>query len=179
MRIFPLLVIFPTFALAEICPESPDISEQRDALLETLADTDSPETAQNIGAALWHLWRTAPDAQSQDLLNRGIARREAYDFADSEQILDELISYCPEYSEGYNQRAFTRFLRENYDASLEDLDQVLEWEPNHFGALSGKAIVFMRMGRTILGQAVLRRALEIHPWLAERSMLVPNKTIDL
>ena len=179
MRIVILFLFLCGPAFSQACPDAPDISQQRDALLGVLSQTGSPTEAQPVASELWLLWRTAPDAQAQDLLDRGIARREAYDFEDSENILDELIAYCPEYSEGYNQRAFTRFLRDKLDRALEDLDKTLETEPNHFGALSGKAIIFMRMGRTKLGQSALRRALAVHPWLAERAMLMPDTSIEL
>ena len=36
----------------------------------------------------------------------------------AEQTLDELIAYCPDYAEGYNQRAFAEYLRFNYSAAI-------------------------------------------------------------
>jgi tetratricopeptide (TPR) repeat protein len=179
MRLALLLTVLPGLTLAQECPESPDIAAERDHLLSILATTTSPAEARPIADSLWILWRTAPDEHSQELLDRGIARREAYDLEDSEGILDELIDYCPDYAEGYNQRAFTRFLRQDYESSLEDLEHVLETEPHHFGALSGKAVVFLSMGRMILGQSSLREALEVHPWLNERVMLQPDNSTDL
>ena len=34
--------------------------------------------------------------------------------------------------------------------------------------------VLMQQGRVELGQKALREAIEIHPWLKERSMLIPD-----
>ena len=55
----------------------------------------------------------------------------------AEHHFDKVILSAPDYAEGYNQRAFIRFLREDYDNALADLEIVLELEPNHFGASSG------------------------------------------
>ncbi len=182
MRILALLILLaasPGLARAGDCPASPDIAAERDPLLDRLAESASPGEARPLADALWLLWRTAPDAEAQALLDRGIARREAYDFEDSERILDDLVTYCPDYAEGYNQRAFTRFLRQNYGDALTDLDRTLALEPRHFGALSGRGLVLMNMGRMILGQTSLKAALEVHPWLNERALLLPDTSIEL
>ena len=76
------------------------------------------ETGRAIEDAIWRQWIKAPDSRAQDLLDRGMQRRDAYDFEAAEQLFDELVAYCPHYPEGYNQRAFIRFLRERYDAAL-------------------------------------------------------------
>ena len=55
---------------------------------------------------------------------------------------------------------------------FKDITTLLR-EPQHFAALAGQATILMRQGRMELGQKALRRAVEIHPWLKERSMLIP------
>ena len=74
---------------------------------------------------------------------------------------------------------FIRFLRERYDAALEDLDKVLEMRPDHFAALSGKGLVFFRQGRLELSQKALREAVRLHPWLKERHMVIKPKGEEL
>src|SRR5690606_31046067 len=88
-------------------------------------------------------------------------------------ILDGVVADAPDYAEGWNQRAFIRFLRDDPDGSLEDIERTLALEPLHFAALAGKAMILMRQGRIEPGQEALRRAVEIHPWLKERAMLLP------
>jgi Flp pilus assembly protein TadD len=87
--------------------------------------------------------------------------------------LNELVSYCPHWAEGWNQRAFVHFLREDYDAALADLEITLELSPRHVAALSGKGLTLMRMGREDEGDKVLREAVALHPWLPERGLLDP------
>ena len=175
MMRFILLSAFILIAapvVAQTCPQPADTSAVRAPLMAALAKAPDEASAKVIADQIWRIWTTAPDEKAQALLDRGMERREAYDFEEAEKVLDALIAYCPDYVEGYNQRAFIRFLRENYDSSLEDLDLVLEKMPDHFAAMSGKALVLMSQGRMELGQKVLREALALNPWLKERGMLI-------
>lgn len=136
-------------------------------------------TAQEISQSLWQLWATAPDAQSQELLDRGMTQRGAFDFLGAIETFDRLIAYCPDYAEGWNQRAFVSFLQQDYEPALRDLDQALALDPDHIAALSGKALTLFGLGRDDDGQRVLRQALDLNPWLGERALLrpVPGKDI--
>jgi lipoprotein NlpI len=96
------------------------------------------------------------------------------DFTGAEAVLDELVAYCPDYPEGWNQRAFARFLQGDHDGSLEDLARTLELEPRHFGALAGQGLNFLRQGRDRLAQTALRAAIDLHPWMNERHLIAPE-----
>jgi len=106
------------------------------------------------------------------MLDWGMARRAIYDFDAAKEAFDALVAYCPDYAEGYNQRAFVAFLRGDYAAALEDLDEALARNPSHIAALSGKALTLMGLGRMAAAQGVLRDALALNPWLPERRYLV-------
>ena len=176
--IFIALLLIPGLTWAK-CPPARDVSDQTAQLLTELVNAKSEEAATRAADGLWKIWHTAPDHTAQELLDFAMARREAYDFEMSENLLDELINYCPTYPEAFNQRAFSRFLRENYDGALEDLDKVLETTPYHFGALSGRALSLLRQGRIALGQKALRRAVRVHPFLRERSMILEEYDDDI
>ena len=172
MHRFVLALCLAPTALFAQCPE-PDRSAQEAALLQTLKSSPDEVAGERAAREVWEHWLVAPNAQAQALLDQGMERRNAYDFEESERVLDELIAYCPNYTEGWNQRAFTRFLRDDLDGALSDIDRVLRAQPSHFGALSGKALTLMKQGRMTLAQAALRRAVEAHPWLQERNMILP------
>jgi tetratricopeptide (TPR) repeat protein len=124
---------------------------------------------------MWQLWTRAPDARAQDLLDSGMERREAYDLTKADALLTELVEYCPDYAEGWNQRAFVRFLDAQYALALEDLEVAVSLSPDHFAALAGQALTLMNLGRVEAGQSILRQALALNPWLPERGMLLPEK----
>ena len=100
-----------------------------------------------------------------------MARRNVADYAAAEAALTSLVQYCPFYAEGWNQRAFVRFLQSDWDGALTDLDQALKYNPRNTGALTGKALTLINAGRDDEAQPVLREALELNPWLSERALL--------
>ena len=145
--------------------------------MERLANSPDISAGQEAAGALWEFWMVAPDEKAQDMLEDGMSRRVQLALADAEITLDALVRYCPLYAEGWNQRAFVRFLREDYEGSLADIEEVLTREPAHFGALSGKALALMRQGKRGLAQLAVVRALQVHPWLNERSLLGDGEDI--
>ncbi len=179
MRWIVLTFLMTTSAVAEECPAAPDHEAALARLIAKAQAAPDARAAQRLNGEMWALWRDAPDEHAQALLDHGIARREAYDFEAAYQALDELVTYCPDYAEGYNQRAFVQFLRADYVSALEDLERALDLTPTHIGALSGKAMTLMGLGRTRAAQATLRAALALNPWLPERSMLIEPAGQDI
>lgn len=165
-----LLLLVSNPAWAE-CPEAADIAAQETALFEQARAAKNELAAAPIRQALWQLWAKAPDEPAQALLDRGMAARSSYNFVGAVEAFDKLVAYCPDYAEGYNQRAFVNFLREDFDAALPDLDRALARNPNHVAALSGKALTLMGLGRGEEAQEVLRAAVELNPWIPERGLL--------
>jgi len=155
------------------------MAEKREALFSALALSRTEIEARGIENAIWLMWLEAPGAEAQRLLDQAMERRALQDYAGAIEVLDELIALAPDYAEGWNQRATLRYLRDEFDSSLDDIQRVLALEPKHFGALAGQAIILMRQGRVRLGQDVLRRALEIDPWLRERGLLLPVPGTDI
>lgn len=161
----------PQIGLAA-CPDAPDHTAAETDLLDQLANARNARDGQHIGNQLWGLYLDAPDRKAQNLLDEGMALRRYGDYVGSVVALNSLIAYCPDYAEGYNQRAFTYYLGTNFQAALEDLDKALELSPRHVPAMSGKALTLIGMGRGAAAQTVLRQALDLNPWLPERAYLV-------
>lgn len=171
-----LLSAAPAFA---DCPTAPDFAVEQDKLIAEVRVAPNERAARVISNRMWALWATAPDDTAQEMLDRGMAAREVFDFASALDAFDALVTYCPEYAEGYNQRAFVHFLREEYDTALVDLDRAIERSPRHIAAIAGKALTLFGLKRDEEGQRVLREALELNPWLSERRFLVEQDATDL
>lgn len=156
-------------------PAQADDTQQRERLFAALKNAQTEREGRAAEHAIWQWWLDkAPSAEVRETIDYGMKRRESYDFEGAEQAFDTVVSQAPDYAEGWNQRAFARFLRENDAGALSDLEKTLELEPQHFGALSGMFHVLFRMGRTEVAFASLKRAVEIHPWIQERGMLPPD-----
>lgn len=168
-------VAAPIFA--QDCPPVVDRTFEKDILHRELLAAPRELQARAVSDQIWLIWNTAPDVESQHLLDLGREQIRFADYDSAVESLTDLIEYCPHFAEGWNQRAFAHFLRQDYDASLEDIATVLEIEPRHFGALAGRASILISMGRVDIGFKSLRSALRINPWLSERHLLPPGEDI--
>ena len=48
--------------------------------------------------------------------------------------------------------------------------KVLEFEPRHFGALSGRALIYLSQGKRALALKDMSAALAVHPFLSEKQL---------
>lgn len=148
--------------------------EQRERLFRLLRQAGTEAEGLRIAFDIWSYWLEAPDRQAASLMNRALERRRRYDLSGALTILDDLVERAPQWAEAWNQRATVLFEMGREERSLADVERVLMLEPKHFGAMAGQAIILMRQGRMRAAQSILRRAVEIHPFLAERAMIVPR-----
>ncbi|MEM6408925.1 MAG: hypothetical protein AAF700_10960 [Pseudomonadota bacterium] len=173
MRVVIFSALLAPSALLADCAPVPERSERQSQLMSDIAVADSEAEARELSNALWEIWTTAPDEAAQEMLTSGMARRGSYDYLGALQRFNDLVAYCPDYAEGYNQRAFVHFLSGSFEKALADLDRTLAITPDHIGALSGRALTLLELGREREGQLALRAALAFNPWLPERFRLQP------
>ncbi len=165
-------------ATAQSCPDAPDHIDGVGDLIAQTQKARSETEARVFSNQMWELWTDAPDAKSQTLLDRGMARREAWDLIGALDELNALVDYCPKYAEGYNQRAFVNYLRQDYGSALRDLDIAIELSPNHVAAISGRALSLLGLNRLDEARTALKDALDLNPWLSERALLAPGGPLD-
>ena len=171
MRLSFLAIMAAGPAFATACPEPPDHAAALSDLITAAREAPDEMTGRIASNDMWALWADAPDKRSQDLLDEAMSRRESYDYDGAMVAAEALIAYCPDYAEGYNQRAFIHFLRQDFEAALPDLDRTLDLSPRHVAALTGKALTLHALGRDAEAALSLRAALEMNPWLGERHLL--------
>lgn len=165
--------------LAAALLAAPTLADERTDRLDTLhaALLAAPDMAraQALEDEVWRIWTTAPDAEAQALLDRAFIARQRGDYTAAHAALDVLIAGWPDYAEGWNQRATLLFLAARYGESLDAVDETLIREPRHFGALAGRAVVLLRMGREADARRSLRAALSVNPWLREAALFPPEE----
>ncbi len=157
-------------ANAQANSDNPPTTNALEALLfKRLANAPDEKSGRSVEGEIWNYWfDLSPTAEIRAFLDAGRERREAYDYETAEENLDKVVELAPDYHEGYNQRAFVRFLRENYQGSLTDLERTLELQPNHFGALSGLYHILRIQNRPEAALNALQEAVKLHPWIQER-----------
>lgn len=178
-RIILPAVLSANVALADGCPTAPDHTASLDALFAQVQAAPNEMTARVYSSQMWQYWLDAPDEPSQMMLDEGIRALRIGDYLRATERLDRLVSYCPFYAEGYNQRAFVSYLKGDFEAVLPDIEFALQFNPRHTGALTGKALTLIALGRDDEAQAVLREAVALNPWLGERALIVDPEGDDL
>ena len=165
-----ILTLLATPCFAD-CPKPADVSAELEGLFEEARNAANDQAGRLVSDQMWQVWLRAPDAAAQEVLERGMRKRDVYDFAGALKDFDRLAAYCPEYAEGFNQRAYIHFLREDYALALVDLDKALSLQPRHVAAQSGRALTLMQLDRIDEARRQLVAALENNPWLSERFLM--------
>ena len=178
MRILFALSLAAGPAMAQsttnICPEPADHSAELDSLITAARDAKNEGVGRDVSGKMWEVWLRAPNDQAQEVLDRGMQRRNSYDFAGAFKDFDKLAEYCPTYAEGFNQRAYIQYLQGNYEGALVDLDAALVLLPNHVAAQSGRALTLMQLGKLDAARVQMLEALENNPWLSERALVAKD-----
>lgn len=164
-------LLFAGAAVAGTCPPAPDHSVELARLMEEVRSARSEAQAQTIVGRMWQLWSDAPDELAAAVMEMGDHLRDRRDFDGALAEFSWLTGHCPEYAEGWNQRAMVHFMTGDYAAALSDLDRALALNPTHLGALSGRVMTLMALGREDEALDQLRLAVGLNPWLPERRLL--------
>lgn len=171
MKLLLILSLLAAPAWSAACPAVPDYSGELAELIDSVRAAPDERSARPLSDQMWEIWLRAPDSAAQEVLDQGMRQRGSYDFLGAFESFAKLVEYCPHYAEGYNQRAYISFLREDYAAALVDLDVALTLSPGHVGAQSGRALTLMNLGRTDEARVQMLEALENNPWLSERALV--------
>jgi len=137
-------------------------SADADLVIEALYDSD-PEVRVHAEAAVWQLWSRSGDAEADRLLKSGIQRMEDGQLRQAVDVFTRITERKPEFAEGWNKRATAYYLMGDFDHSLKDCAEVIKRNPQHFGALSGYGMIYLRLGRPETALGYFERALEINP----------------
>jgi tetratricopeptide (TPR) repeat protein len=143
-----------------------------DRLIQTLADAD--EALRVItAAAVWQIWGRSGDVAVDKLFARGIQEMEAAQLNDALATFSEIVRRKPAFAEGWNKRATVLFMLGRNIESLQDCDEVLKRNRNHFGALSGAGQIHLQLGNAREALDFFRRAVDVNPALEGPAQMIP------
>jgi len=141
-----------------------------DELFVQLHDAPDETTARTISDRIWTIWVNPTDPDLKFRMMDVMEARSMRSIETTIALLDQLVLDYPDYAEGWNQRATMHFMRGDYEASIADCARVLELEPRHFGALAGRAVIYLQQGKRSLALRDMKAALSLHPFLNERHL---------
>jgi len=164
------LVIFAGPGLAQdsaVPTEKLTAQETREAALDrlfaSLHKASDEQAAKAVEEKIWELWSRFDSPTAEVLLGQAVVAMGAAENAASLEILDRIVAAFPTYTEAWNKRATLHFALGNYDASLKDIDKVLDLEPRHFGALAGRGMIYQRQENWTAALNAYREALSMNP----------------
>ena len=134
-----------------------------DRLFASLHKTSDEQAAKAVEEKIWELWSRFDSPTAEVLLGQAVVAMGASENAASLEILDRIVASYPTYAEAWNKRATLHFALGNYEASLRDIDKVLDLEPRHFGALAGRGMIYQRQEKWSAALNAYREALSMNP----------------
>lgn len=113
--------------------------------------------------AIWRIWIEHRDQAVTQLMRKGVAAMNRGDHRGALEDFDQIVKIAPGFAEGWNKRATVHYLLGNHEDSLADIAETLKREPRHFGALSGRGLVYAALDEPELALESFEEALVVHP----------------
>ena len=159
-----LLLVAALPATAPVPHARADQTDPRlEALFTHLKAAPDPLAARGIEIDIWHIWANSEDQAVRTLMIQGVSAMDRGDLRRALGKFEQIVVIAPEFAEGWNRRATVHYLLGNYVESLHDIEKTLALEPRHFGALSGRGLVYMALKEDELALESFEAALEIYP----------------
>ena len=152
-----------------------DLGVMADApvLLRALRDPD--EVVRGLAEhSVWQVWSRSGDPHVDALFEIGVSQMNQGAPDAAVDTFTAIIARKPDFAEGWNKRATAYYLMGDLDLSLHDCDEVMQRNPNHFGALSGYGLIYVQRGELTRALEYFERALAINP-----NMQGVQQSIDL
>ena len=106
----------------------------------------------------------ALNLDSTDLDYRDIRATILYDMGRIDDVVaeyDRILTDAPEYSTGYYQRGWCKYLRGEKDEAVEDLTMAIVLSPQSTGFYQIRGSFYREMGKTDLAEADFRKIIEL------------------
>lgn len=158
------------FMLLSMAMPAGGLADQRDGrlddLFQRLQSTGNTGDAAAIEQQIWQIWIEFEDLSISQLMRRGMTALARGDHGEALDAFDNMVDRAPEFAEAWNKRATVLYLMGRLDESVYDIQQTLELEPRHFGALSGLALIYDVLEEPAAALRSLEAALAINPHLS-------------
>ena len=149
-----------------------DRSRGLDFLFGALKAAPDETSAKHVEARIWAQWLQTPSDTAALLMMRAKAAVDAQQVVVALKLLDAVVRLRPDYVEGWNRRATLYYMKNDYNHSMQDIEQVLIREPRHFGALAGLGMIMQDIGDEKRALDAFRKALAVNPHLDKVPELV-------
>jgi tetratricopeptide (TPR) repeat protein len=133
-------------------------------LYALLATADDEDTAKAITDAIERVWLHSGSATVDLLMERSIKAMSDKNTDLALKLLDYVVELAPDYTEGWNRRAYVNFVRNDVERALGDLRRTLALDPHHFKALDGLGQIMREIGQKKAALRAFKELLDVHPF---------------
>jgi tetratricopeptide (TPR) repeat protein len=154
-------------------------SQMLDRFFKRLQAASDEEEAKGLAAMIQHVWQHSDSDTANLLMERAALSLQARQYPLALSLLDKIVALQPDWAEAWNQRATARFLADDNDGAMADIDEVLKREPRHFGALTGMGMILQKAGLDKRALEIFRKVLAIYPHQPEIEKIVEKLTLQV
>lgn len=159
----------PDLQLLEGEGEKKPLREARRDVLSSLYNqlslSKNAASAEIIVSAIDRLWAQSGSDTTDLLMQRAQVALQEQDYDLAIELLQSISEIDPRYTASWSQLATVYYLKDRYADAINGLRRVLALDPKHFKAIEGLGIILRETGNNESALKVMRRALEIHPFL--------------
>ena len=165
MLVIRKILIIITFIILPIQINAETTDKQKlNTYFKQLEQTKTKLDGGILEKKIWSIWHKLPS--NKFLTNKldfatQLMYRGNYQFA--LHIFNNIIYRDPDWSEAWNKRATLLYLMNDFQRSLKEIDHTLKLEPHHFGALSGRAQIYIKLEKYEKAIDDLKKIKNIHP----------------
>ena len=121
-------------------------SDNLNILFKELLNAKNLQQAEKLEDQIWNKWTRHPNNDYlTNKLENGTYSMYHQQYKMALKLFTDVIIEDPKWAEGWNKRATLLFILGDYEKSLDDIEKVLDLEPRHFGALSGRAQIYLSL----------------------------------
>jgi tetratricopeptide (TPR) repeat protein len=151
-----------------LSPAPPKTPAERDSALADLyallAESEDEMAAKSVADNIERVWLHSGSPTVDLLFGRAMQAVSQKDYDRALRFLDHVVEQAPDFTEGWNRRAYVHFQLNNVGLALGDLRRTLALDPNHFKALDGLFQVLRDIGEKRAALEVLRRLADVYPY---------------
>ena len=142
---FFILCLFFIFYIFQV---SITYSFEKDEVVENLLNNlqvaENKVSADEIRRKIWYKWIYSINEKLLQKLQFALDEFYSGRLQSAEKAFTLLIKEDPSYIEGWNKRATIRYMLDDLEGSLRDIDKVLKLQPRHVGAISGLGLIYFK-----------------------------------
>lgn len=134
-----------------------------DSLFADLKKQTRSGAANLISKRIWAQWNESGSKSIDLLMSRAANAMNDKKHGLALDVLAQVITLKPDYSEAWNRRATLFFTMKDYGRSIADIERTLALEPRHYGALSGLGLILRTIGREEAALDTWYKVLALYP----------------